>query len=327
MAENKLLIVGGGIAGITFAWQAQRRGLDVTLIDRPVKDSPSRVAAGILNPLSVSRKKAIWNAAEFSKAAWSHYQSLQADFVHEEPMHIPLTSQKDANDWWSGNAAECGHIAEVKEGAYGWVKINNSGWIDTEAYLAHTPPGVKTEELDLNDISQLQLRAKEFDWVLVATGSQVFPELMKAYRPDIFRPVLGDVLMVEAEAYDRFVHLEGMFMIPRGEGRFVMGSTYINRFKSIDPDPERARQLMDKAERQGVRIRKLLSHRCAVRPAVFDRKPLVGPFEGYKKLVAFTGMGSRGILHAPLLANQVLDHCLDGTKIWEEVNIKRALPR
>ena len=46
-----ILIIGQGIAGSCLAWELKRRGAEFTVADRPVAETASRVAAGLVNPL------------------------------------------------------------------------------------------------------------------------------------------------------------------------------------------------------------------------------------------------------------------------------------
>lgn len=47
-----ILIIGQGIAGSCLAWELKRRGAEFTVADRPVAETASRVAAGLVNPLT-----------------------------------------------------------------------------------------------------------------------------------------------------------------------------------------------------------------------------------------------------------------------------------
>lgn len=50
-----ILIIGQGIAGSCLAWELKRRGAEFTVADRPIAETASRVAAGLVNPLTGPR--------------------------------------------------------------------------------------------------------------------------------------------------------------------------------------------------------------------------------------------------------------------------------
>ncbi|MFM7974104.1 MAG: FAD-dependent oxidoreductase, partial [Pirellula sp.] len=55
-----LLVVGGGLAGCAMVWQALRRGLNVALVDQLSPQSSSRVAAGLVTPITGNRLALSW---------------------------------------------------------------------------------------------------------------------------------------------------------------------------------------------------------------------------------------------------------------------------
>ena len=59
------------------------------------------------------------------------------------------------------------------------------------------------------------------------------------------------------------------------------------------------------------------------RPAVRDRKPLIGTHPEFPALSIFNGMGSKGVLMAPFLAGQFADALTGKGTLWPEVSIAR----
>jgi glycine/D-amino acid oxidase-like deaminating enzyme len=60
---------------------------------------------------------------------------------------------------------------------------------------------------------------------------------------------------------------------------------------------------------------KILEHRIGVRPASYDRHPLIGSHPKHRNLLCLNGLGSKGSLMAPFLAERILEWILDGTPI------------
>jgi len=58
----------------------------------------------------------------------------------------------------------------------------------------------------------------------------------------------------------------------------------------------------------------VVEHRAAVRPASYDRKPLVGRHPIFENVYCLNGLGSKGALMAPRLAMHLLE-AMDGTAI------------
>lgn len=64
-----VLIIGQGIAGSCLAWELKRRGADFTIADRPIAETASRVAAGLVNPLTGRAFRPGWRQEECLSAA------------------------------------------------------------------------------------------------------------------------------------------------------------------------------------------------------------------------------------------------------------------
>ena len=301
MTKKKVAIVGGGIAGTVLAWTALQRNWDVTLFNQEKKNTPSQVAGGLLNPLSISRKKLIFKGGEFIKNAISFYSALphHSTFFFDVEMKIIYQGLKEYNNWQTSDAAEKGFIKSVGEDIY----IKNSAWINTINLIdkGTFDSGIQYVSQKIDSFQSLE---KQFDAVLLATG--FLPNEFTGFlRSDVFRPVLGDIFIIQSSKKYEFCHLEGAFIIPLGNNKYCTGSTYVNDFDSLEPSPSRANSFLNKLVNQDIEIEALLEHRVAVRPATFDRFPLVGNIKS--NIYSFTGMGSRALLHAPLLAQQLLE--------------------
>jgi glycine/D-amino acid oxidase-like deaminating enzyme len=320
MVNNKsLAVVGGGIAGTVIAWQAHLRGYKVSLYNHEKKNTPSKVAAGIINPITISRKKAIAKGKDFAQFAWETYRSMpnSETFMNQVPIQVDIKDIKEYNNWVLSSAHENGLVQfETKDKCF----VNYSGWIDTKLMLS--------EKLFEGTIKRVSKRVKDFkkiansyDTVVLATG--FLPQMyLSQLRTDAFRPVLGDILKVSLMENRPFSHLEGAFLIPLTKDTHCLGSTYIREFKDDSPSLERAHQLIEKVRLQGVKVKNLLAYSSSIRPTVYDRFPLVGKLED--NIYSFTGMGSRALLHAPLLAEQLLEHIEGKSSLNKEVDINRA---
>lgn len=70
---------------------------------------------------------------------------------------------------------------------------------------------------------------------------------------------------------------------------------------------------------------KIVDHLAAIRPAVKDRRPLVGFHYTLPNVAIFNGMGTKGFSLAPYLANQFADSLLGGYSLQPEINVRRFL--
>ena len=64
---------------------------------------------------------------------------------------------------------------------------------------------------------------------------------------------------------------------------------------------------------------------AGIRPTVSDRRPLVGVHENYKNLFILNGLGTRGVMIAPFIADKLYKLIEDNTPLEPEIDIKRFL--
>ena len=60
-----------------------------------------------------------------------------------------------------------------------------------------------------------------------------------------------------------------------------------------------------------------------MRPTVKDRRPLVGQHQNYKNLYVLNGLGTRGVMIAPYVANKLFQYIENDEPIDPEIDIKR----
>jgi glycine oxidase len=71
------VIVGQGLAGTTLAWQLKWRGLRGVIVDRDDGTSASKVAAGLMTPVTGKRLVPAWRLDESWAAAEEFYRRVE----------------------------------------------------------------------------------------------------------------------------------------------------------------------------------------------------------------------------------------------------------
>ena len=73
------IIVGQGISGSFLSWYLIKEGKSVLVIDEENATTASRVAAGIINPVTGRRMVTVWMAEELFPFAWKAYNEFGAE--------------------------------------------------------------------------------------------------------------------------------------------------------------------------------------------------------------------------------------------------------
>jgi glycine oxidase len=150
-------------------------------------------------------------------------------------------------------------------------------------------------------------RAFEGESLLLATGSwSGQARWLPAGAPPV-RPVKGEILTLrgstEEPACDRIVAGERVYMVPRADGRLIVGATVEERGFDTAVTAGGVHELLREAYRVIPEIAELelLEAAAGLRPGSPDNAPLIG--EGGEGLLVATGHFRNGVLQAPLTAD------------------------
>jgi glycine oxidase len=88
--SKKQLIIGQGLAGSLLAMEMWEMGVEFMIVSAELPYSASRVAAGILNPITGKRLALTWRYGEFYEFAANRYATLEkvleSDFFEKMPL-------------------------------------------------------------------------------------------------------------------------------------------------------------------------------------------------------------------------------------------------
>ena len=150
--------------------------------------------------------------------------------------------------------------------------------------------------------------------VVLACGawSGVAAWLPEAARPPV-RPVKGQILELRSPLgapppVERIVASERVYMVPRGDGRLIVGATVEERGFDTAVTAGGVHELLREAYRllPEVAEMELVEAMAGLRPGTPDNMPVVGP-GALDGLILASGHYRNGILLAPLAAARVVD--------------------
>ncbi len=144
-----VLIAGGGLAGTALGWELHERGAPFVIVDPDEKETCSKVAAGLVTPITGKRVKPSWRVDELLPVALERYRKVEkllgGGLYHERPL-VRLFREPREVEWWRGRAGDPGLDRWVDPDAvavdpaqfhseFGGFVQRQSGWLDTAAYL------------------------------------------------------------------------------------------------------------------------------------------------------------------------------------------------
>ncbi|SFQ56973.1 NAD(P)/FAD-dependent oxidoreductase [Hymenobacter arizonensis] len=348
MTDCDFLVVGHGIAGATLAYVLRQRGHQVLVYDPGQANSASNVAAGLMNPVAGKRFALTWRGAELLPFAAEFYRELEQRFGQEFFVETPIFKlfssveeqnavlARSADNPWEHFVAgfeTADPALPGVHGPFGGAWLQHGGHVAVRELLAALA-GEGTRDG--------WLRAETFDWSRLSTDADgatyagqvrarhvVCCEGAAAVRNPYFSwlpltPNQGEVLDVECAGLSTAQVLNrGAYVVPVGAARFRVGATY--RWPPF-ADGVTAVGREELAARLSV-ITDLpfavVGQRAGVRPAVRDRRPLLGPHPTVPSLSFCGGYGSKGVMLAPRLAVLLADWLEGRAEIWPDTSLQR----
>lgn len=321
-SQSPWLISGQGLAGTCLAWALWRRGVSFRIVDRGHGGS-SRVAAGLINPVTGKNFEPSWRIADFLPDAEAFYRALESKlgvrFWHPLPVVRLAASEKewrkilaklenpDVAPWIAGETS-------APDGWAGAVELRGGARLDTRTFLDASRDFFREHDC----FSEGESPAVEAGtiacegWTGLLTG---------AFGPH--RCAKGEILTLEAPDWDasRIVIGAGGWLVPIGGGRFKSGSTYV--WDKLDCEPtEAGRQRVEEIVRRlgGGDDFQVVAHEAGVRPILRRSQPLIGPTGGGAWM--FNALGSKGSLYAPGVAERLAAWLIDGTEPEPELDFR-----
>ncbi|RYU80797.1 NAD(P)/FAD-dependent oxidoreductase [Hymenobacter persicinus] len=348
MTTYDYLIVGHGIAGATLAYELRRRGRRVLVLDAPNPHSASNVAAGLMNPVAGKRFALAWRADELLPAARAFYRELeerfQQQFLFEAPILKLFSSVAEQNTMlarsadhpWQHYVEEINPREAPPAGVrqdFGGVWVRGGGYVAVKEVLAAlAAEGRQNGWLRHETFDPRQLVVSPAGVTYagdVGASRVVFCEGSAAVQNPYFKwlpitPNQGEVLEVQCNGLSEAQVLnKGAYVVPLGEGRFKVGATYRWPPFAAGTTEEARTELSQRLAALTDLPFTVTGQWAGVRPAVRDRKPLLGTHPELPAVSVCNGFGSTGVMLAPRLAAHLAD-ALEGTaELWPEVNILR----
>jgi glycine oxidase len=358
-AHPDLLVIGGGIVGLSIAWRAAQRGMDVVLLERDrLGAGASRVAAGMVAPVAeVEFGPAGRRALELALRSSAMWPAFAAELTRHSGMPVQLHRTGTlllARD--EDEACELERQLEFREGLGLAVRrLRASAARELEPALAPTlrlalevpddhsldprqalaalealclavgvrvhehcavaslrHDGERLRDVELADGDHIAAGA-----VVVAAGafSEDIVGLPERARVPV-RPVKGQIMRLRDPdgpgLLSRVVRYEGGYLVPRGDGRYVLGATVEERGFALGATAGGVYELLRDAWElvPGVAELEIEELSVGLRPGSPDNLPSIGA-GALRGLFWATGHHRNGIMLAPLTAELLLDALTD----------------
>jgi len=111
--------------------------------------------------------------------------------------------------------------------------------------------------------------------------------------------------------------------MPIGDNHYKVGATFNHVDKTSIPSIEGREELVAKLKKVLAVPYTIVDQAAGIRPAVKDRRPMVGIHPQFNNLAILNGLGTRGVMIAPTVAKQLFNHLENNGLLDPETDIKR----
>ncbi|MCX6292236.1 MAG: FAD-dependent oxidoreductase [Bacteroidetes bacterium] len=341
------LLVGQGLAGSMLYWWLTQNGKNVLVVDRYHPFSSSRVAPGIIHPITGRRIVKTWMADTLIPFAEQTYRDIEKHFnetlFHKMNILELVHSVKEQNDWMmkSSSPEMKNYFSDentntlyndVLQGEPKKISISQSGWLNIPGLIGFLRKEMESTESIWNEDFEHDSLAFHDDEVVyknITASRIIFCEGYQAIHNPLwkhlpFLPAKGEVLTIRSEELSLdHILIKSMFILPCGNHLFKIGATY--SWDELNETPtEKAKEHLLNLLHDVVDVSyEVVDHQAGVRPTVKNRRPFIGFHHEHKQAGIFNGLGTKGVLLAPYFANHFAEHLLGKTELMKEVNVAR----
>jgi glycine/D-amino acid oxidase-like deaminating enzyme len=344
--EVDYLIIGQGICGTMLSWFLNKEGKSFVVIDEGKENSSSKIAAGIINPVTGRRYAYTWMIDEVMPFAVDSYKDIGKhlavelafpksiiDFFPSPQMRSAFIERLTENDTYLHSYPDQNHFNQYFNHDFGCGEIRPAYTVDLQVLLSTW----REKLLELNaireerfDVNALKLTNDSVSYDAITAQRIIFCDGTDGVNNPWFQmlpyaPNKGEALIIECkELTNAHIFKKGLMLAPlTSQDVYWVGSNYQWEFVDAEPSEQFYRHAVSVLNGWLTKPYKVLAHKSAVRPATLERRPFVGLHPQFQNIGIFNGMGTKGTSLAPFFANQFAQHLAYNFPIAPEADVRR----
>lgn len=339
------VIIGIGLAGISFCEQLKAHNKSFIVFDNASQQS-STVAGGLYNPVVLKRFTPVWKCKEQLDLALAMYAGLEAELHvkldYKIPVYRKFASLEEQNDWFTASDKPIlseylspkiiKNENESIDAPFGFGEVFETGRVDVKTLIeAYKEYLIKNDLFfeSVFDYDDLKFLVNGIQYHTIHAKYIIFAEGFGLKKNPFFKdlplvPAKGELLTIHApDLKIDYVLKAGVFLIPLGNDLYSVGATYEWKDLSNAITAIAKEALLNKLKKLINCEFEVVSQVAGIRPTVKDRRPLVGRHKTYKTMYVLNGLGTRGVMIGPYVAQQLYNFIEKGIPLENEIDISR----
>ncbi len=348
--EFDFILVGQGLAGTALGWTLQRRGYRVLLIDRCEPTTSSKIAAGLITPITGKRLVVSWRLDEFLPFATDFYRQIEqetdSDFFELKPMLRLFSSEQEQEQYRQRSQTHFPELVSVPqplsgESAFdlsqGGFEMTQGGQLDVPTYLSVSRNHFSKQncflEADIDPVKDLAFETNRVNlphWNVTA-DKIIFCEGIHGQQNPWFKTVpfegaKGEILTLKIPGLTerRVVH-RGIWLAYWKDDLYRAGSTYDREHLDCEPTTAGREEICNRLS-EFLRLPvEVIDHRAAVRPVIRGRLPIMGLHPDQPNIGFFNGFASKGSLQTPWMADYFVNVLEGKVPLDKQLDLRRKI--
>lgn len=327
------------------SWNLLRAGKKVIVIDEARADTPTRVASGVINPVTGRRIVRTWMIDTLLPFATQAYEDIGEELgiqVAREVSMLNFHATYQMRSAWEDRVAEGETYLQHSSNTAAWESLFNYQFgvgitepcllIDLHTLLptwrqrlneqgALISGKFDVEKLEVNDagITYEDISAEK---IIFCNGTAGFDN--QYFRKLPFANSKGEALIVNIPGLSLdHIYKQGINIVPLGNELFWIGSSFEWEFEDECPSEAFRERTISQLQSWLKLPFDVLEHKAAVRPASLERRPFVGIHPSFPSVGTLNGMGTKGCSLAPYFAHCFTQYLLEGTAIEPAADLGR----
>ncbi len=339
------IIVGQGISGTFLSWNLIKAGKTVLVIDESSPFTASKVASGVINPVTGRRIVRTWEIETLMPYAVHAYSKMGCDLglnlirqcnildfqstphnklAFNERLLVETTYLKlpeNANQW-----------NDYFNPSFGIGEINPCWLIDIQAMLEGWRKKLIEQNalinihFNLSDASILEDQIIYHDYtankIIFCDGTTGFNNPYFHLLP--FAPNKGEALIASIpDLPSTHIYKQGISIVPWRDGLHWIGSSYEWNFTDQNPTDTFKNKITHQLKQWLKLPYTIVDHLASVRPANMERRPFIGFHPIHCNVGIMNGLGSKGCTLTPFFANEFTQNIVKDSALNPLVDLNR----
>jgi glycine/D-amino acid oxidase-like deaminating enzyme len=343
--EVDYIIVGQGLSGTFLSWNLMKAGKRVLVIDDDQPSTSTKVASGVINPVTGRRIVRTWEIEKLLPFAWNNYSELGTELGEElvrkcNILNFHPTAQMELA--FRNRMPEDKEYLRVPEDQESWRSYFNFpfsiGEIDPCLLIElHSMLRGWRKKLvaanallsDRFDWTECQIEIDHVNYQNHIAKKIIFCEGIEGLDNRYFNLLpysrnKGEAIIADIPDLPRTnIYKQGLSLVPWHNGLWWIGSTHVWDFADLLPTVEFRRNTQTQLYHWLKLPFEIVDHIASERPANMERRPFVGLHPIHQSVGLFNGMGTKGCSLAPYFAKQFTEFLINQTPMDPLVDINR----